>query len=676
MDFLHRHRFALGLALVVGLLLLGRFAMRPDDAVNAPSRTERPASIESPSAKAQLPAAAGHASNSAPPADTSASAFGSLRGRVIDAVTRKPVRRFEVQFHGAQASEDGDEAPGARTFQTVDGRFEWEYLPPGNWTVTVRAPGYQRFKVADLALPKGEATPEIVLPLRPGRALRGRLYDEASSAGIAGGRVSFREAGTERFAKDWSTRVPVSSASDGSFVLDGVPPGRVTLEIGAQDYASRELDVSGSNTSTVEIALSAGGTLAGRLTSADGTTPVAGMVGLFHLDQGFGGTNRTGETGEFSFEHLSEGRYQLTGQAADGAATREVVLAHNQRVKGIVLALGAGSSIHGFVTGLRPEDMKRLSISLRRDDSGTPYAEARVDDRGAYVLHGVQPGRTVVVADVAMRRQISKTVEVPASSDITADLEFPTGARLSGRVTHGAKPAVGVWLTPQPAVEQPIFNYGTSTSNEGKYVIEDLAPGEYAIVIRGYRSRPVQVSGDTVFDIDVPFAQLAGRVLEDRGEIPVVGADVDIWPAEPGSARIRLHDRSNDFGQFELAGLESGDFLLTAYKPGYEMFRKRISYSSPVTGVTVRLRQEIGAQIRVRETASGKPLQQIFLIEKLGDRDGSRVDVHLDDAGQGYIPSALAGSTLSFSAMGYVPTMIRGWNGMSIDLQLERNTTR
>ena len=669
MDLLDRQRVVLGLALIVCLILLGRWAMRPDDAVNAPPDPEGLSSIDSPPARAQLPAIAEAASDIAP-----STAFGTLRGRVIDAVTRKPVREFEVQFHGTQATKVGDEAPGARTFRTVDGRFQWEYLPPGDWTLTASAPGYQRFELIGLHILRGDATPEIVLPLRLGNRLRGRIYDEASGAGIAAASVDFRESNTGRFEGKWRSRIRVTSAKNGSFVLEGVPPGRVTLGISAQDYAGRELDVVvGNETSPLEIGLSVGGTIAGRLTAADGITPVAGTAGLFHLDQGSGGTSRTGEAGEFSFQHLSAGRYQLTGQAPDGAVTREVVLASNQSIEGIVLALSAGRSIRGVVTGLRPKEMKRLSISLRRDgDAGNPYAEVGVDDGGAYALHGVQPGRAQVVADVTMRRQVSKTIEMPANSDITVNLDFPSGARLSGRVTRGGKPLSGVWLTPRPAVEQPVFVYGTSTSKEGKYVVEDLAAGEYDVWVDDYKSRPVQVSGDTVFDIDVPLAQLSGRVLEEGGKVPVVGADVDIWPAEPGSSRIRLHDRSDHFGQFALAGLEPGDFILTAHKPGYEMFRKRISYGSPVAGLTVQLRQEMGVEIRVREAGSGKPLQQIFAIEMIGDRNGSRLQLRLDDDGMGYIPSALTGSALSISAFGYLPTVIRGWNGQRLDVQLER----
>ena len=100
MQFLRRHRLMLAFALIACLVLLGRCAMRPNEAVNAPPRTERTATTASASANEQSSATDGAASSAVPSADNSASAFGALRGRVIDAVTRKPVREFEVQFHG------------------------------------------------------------------------------------------------------------------------------------------------------------------------------------------------------------------------------------------------------------------------------------------------------------------------------------------------------------------------------------------------------------------------------------------------------------------------------------------------------------------------------------------------------------------------------------------------
>ena len=113
--------------------------------------------------------------------------------------------------------------------------------------------------------------PEIVLPLRRGHRLHGRVYDEVSGAGIASASIGFRESDVGRFEGDFRSRVRVTSTKNGSFVLEGVPAGRVTLEISAQDYADRELMIAvGDEASPLEIALSAGGMIAGHLAAADG----------------------------------------------------------------------------------------------------------------------------------------------------------------------------------------------------------------------------------------------------------------------------------------------------------------------------------------------------------------------------------------------------------------------
>jgi hypothetical protein len=667
-----RHRLLIGSALVASLALLGYWMMRPGDVNAPPPSTPITTSTDWATATAQPPVIEETGSVKAPPEKKAA--FATLRGRVIDAATRKPVREFEVQFHGTQPTKAGEEAPGARTFKSDDGRFEWEYLPAGVWTVTASAAGYQRFELSGVELSRDTATPEIVLPMRRGNMLRGRVYDEDTGVGIGAASISFREASTGRFEGNFRMRVRVESRSDGTFVLDGVPTGRITLDVYAPEHGGRELDVMvDDGTEPVEIALSAGGSIAGRLTLADGVTPVEGAAGLFSLDLHSGVTIRTSAAGEFSFPNLAAGRYQLTGKAQSGGVAREIVLAKSQHIEGMVLALELGSTIRGMVTGLSPDDLRHLRISLRTDGAaGSPYAEVSVDDRGAYVLRGVEAGRAEVVAEVSMRRQLVKTVDVTADSDITVNFDFPKGSRLSGRVTHGGQPVARVWLSPRPAVEQPVYNYGTSTSTDGTYVIENLANGEYVLFVGDFKSKPVEVSGDTVFDIDVPLTHLSGRLVEEGGKVPVVDANVEIWPTEPDAARPRRWDRSNHFGQFGLAGLEPGQYLLTAYKPGYGMFRKQIAYDSPISDMTLRLRREPGVEIRVRQADNGKPLDQVYLYERMGERNGMQLVVPLNEDGEGYIPAGLEGSKLSFVASGFAEAIVESWSGQQLDLKLTR----
>lgn len=667
---LGRRSLSLRLALIACLVVLGWWGLRSPDAPTAPSQATPSAPVERP------PPAASTATVDDPVAAAPAPTFATLRGRVIDAATREPVREFELRFAEWGRTAPDQHVPATTKFHTDDGRFEWQRLPPGQWGLIAEAAGYQRF-LTDMKLVKGVTGQELVVPLVRGYTLRGRVYDAASGAGIASASIGFHETGQHRFEGNWRLRPRTQSQVGGAFVLNGIPPGRITLEVQANNYASRELDLAiDDNIAPLEIGLSSGGIIVGRLTAADGATSVAGSASLSPIDGSYSGSSiRTNEAGEFSFRSLSPGNYRLTGRGPSGSATREVALTENERIEGVILALRGGSTIRGTVTGLRPAELKALSINARPDPYAfSPDAPASVNERGEYELRDVQPGRVLLTANVSMRKQLAKVVDVPAGSDINVDIDFPRGARVSGRVTQRGRPVAGAWLEPRPvdpAAERKVFNYGASTSATGEYVIEDLAPGEYTIRIDGFKSRPFQVSGDTVFNIDAS-AQLAGRILEDNGKVPIAEAQLDVWPADPKSSRISAYDRSDHYGRFAMAGLESGDFILTVYKPGYEIFRERVTYVSPIVDMTIRLSRGAGVQVRAHDAASGKPLQRLSAYEMIGDRNGLRLAVSLDERGVGYMPGGLAGTTVAFWAEGYVTQTVSPWNGESLDLKFVR----
>ena len=224
-------------------------------------------------------------------------------------------------------------------------------------------------------------------------------------------------------------------------------------------------------------------------------------------------------------------------------------------------------------------------------------------------------------------------------------------------------------------MEQALFLYGTATGTDGEYAVEDLPEGEYSVRFGRLGSRRVRVSADTVLDVDIPDTLLSGRVLEEGDEMPIVGAEVDVWTAaESSPSPLRLYDHSNDIGRFQLRGLEPGDFILTVYKPGYRMFRERISYNPPAADMTVELRPDSGVEVRVRDAGTGQPLQAAFAFERIGDRNGMQLELQLDDNGVGHVPGELGGSTLAFAAQGYAVTTVQEWNGQELDLRLTRET--
>ncbi len=595
-------------------------------------------------------------------------ASATFRGRVIDAATHAPVREFALRF-----AESG-RAPGPKQFHADDGRFEWQQLPPGRWSLIAKAPGYQPFFLEALELAEGRATPEILVPLIRGHAVRGRIYDEVSNMGIASASISFHESDRPRYDGNFLLRPAIRSQSDGTFVLDGIPSGRMTLEVGASNYAGRTVDVVvHDDLAPLEIGLSTGASISGRLTAGDGVTAVSGSAGLLRTGgASFGRDVPTNDAGEFSFRNLAPGSYRLIGRGPVGSATREFVVSGSEQIEDVTLALHGGRTIRGTITGLRPGDLQQLSVSLQPEGGVGNGATATINERGEYELRNVQPGRARLSADVNNRRQLMRTIEVPANKDVTVDFDFPQGARISGRVTNRGKPVVGVWLEPHPIQEsEGVSLYGAATSQDGRYLIGDVPPGEYTIWIQGSKSRVFQVSGDTVFDIDAS-PHLAGHILEDNGDAPIAEARLELWPADAKSSQISAFDESDHFGRFSMAGLESRDFLLTVYKPGYAMFRERLAYATPILDMTIRLRRDLGVEIHARDAMTGRPLRKVLAIEMVGDHPAVKVPIPLDEQGTGYVPAALAGTALAFSADGYALQLLRVWNGEDLELKFSR----
>src|SRR5688572_4935273 len=222
---MRRQRIFLIAVLVLGVIALGRWAMLVEKAVDPP-----PAPPVAQIEPAPVPATSPAVAETTPAVEEKAPAGAILRGRVIDAATREPVRKFTVHFHW-DPSTGYRQSPAARTFDTDDGRFEWKDATPGVWAIIGSARDYQRLELEGVRLRPGETTPEIVMPLRRGHAVQGRVYDEATGVGIAAASVNFRESQVDRFAGNWRIRdsLAVRSGKNGSFVLEGVPSGRITI---------------------------------------------------------------------------------------------------------------------------------------------------------------------------------------------------------------------------------------------------------------------------------------------------------------------------------------------------------------------------------------------------------------------------------------------------------------
>lgn len=169
---------------------------------------------------------------------------------------------------------------------------------------------------------------------------------------------------------------------------------------------------------------------------------------------------------------------------------------------------------------------------------------------------------------------------------------------VSGRVTAegGNTPIAGVRIMLMPT-SRPTGPMGMPpqavTDQDGRYVIDPLAPGTYRVNAEktGYapiadigRSPTVQVTAGQSLNFDLHLqrgAVIAGRVLDARGE-PLPEARITVLrrldaPSAPGG-QPRLFpaggqsQQTNDLGEYRVAGLAPGEYFVAAVPRPATMF--------------------------------------------------------------------------------------------------------
>lgn len=227
----------------------------------------------------------------------------ALSGRVVDA------RGFGVS--GAEltltASDEGRRFEMAlRTAR--DGTFAFEALPPPPYALRIEHPGYPSLEKAPIER-GGELDP---ITLAPGGALRGELLDARSSEGIRAQIIL--EAGAKS-----DQRFEVMSDQEGSFVVDQLPLGRLSLRIEAEGYLPirRTLSIESQERATnlgtlrLERAAAIEGTIVDRYGE-----PVFGAT--LALEGRDSPRARSDEAGRFLLSGLPSGRARLIATLRDG----------------------------------------------------------------------------------------------------------------------------------------------------------------------------------------------------------------------------------------------------------------------------------------------------------------------------------------------------------------------
>jgi hypothetical protein len=160
----------------------------------------------------------------------------TVSGRVVDA-EGKPVTAFSVIAETVVGPLARRRLSVTTSFD-AEGRFLIEDIPPGPLALTavaqVGAPSREQL----LEVAQGTPPPEVVLALRRGRTVRGRVVEDGVQAAVKGARVTINGSPSEGGA-GLAIQGAAVTGEDGRFELRGLSAGRASVTVWAEGFNGR-----------------------------------------------------------------------------------------------------------------------------------------------------------------------------------------------------------------------------------------------------------------------------------------------------------------------------------------------------------------------------------------------------------------------------------------------------
>ncbi|WP_063021716.1 MFS transporter [Nocardia niwae] len=213
-----------------------------------------------------------------------------------------------------------------------------------------------------------------------------------------------------------------------------------------------------------------------------------------------------GADGSYLVTAPDAGSYVLIVSAAghQPAAVNVTVGDRSQKVD--VTLLGSGE-VSGVVrSSALGEPLPGATITLT-DLDGEVVGSANAAADGAYVCHGVVPGTYTVVAVAEHMRPSAAALTVPDSGLLRHDIVLTPMAVLAGSAwSDGGRAIADVQISVLDAAGA--LTATARTDENGRYIVADLAEGDYTVVARGYpavTSRVTVSGGEVAHDVRLSY---------------------------------------------------------------------------------------------------------------------------------------------------------------------------
>lgn len=328
------------------------------------------------------------------------------------------------------------------------------------------------------------------------------------------------------------------SAADGSFLLEGLGPGTVTLWADSARGAAPPRSVS-SGQQDVELVLTAGLHAEGLVVGRDEGPLQDVLVTALHLSQGRFFDTVTDAQGMFRFEPLPPGGYFLVfmkqGWLPEFFSLQELykyqartILERPRRISGRVLQGGAPAA----------------SVRVQLTDSSRHW-ETRTDAQGRFAFEELREYNYVLLAEKAPELAVHTiSFQNKVMEGITLELAPPSF--LEGTVSDEAgQPVAGAQVK---TLEREGSLAGPATTDaRGHYRLGPLAKGSYRIIVHadsfqgGFAMKDLPEDGPTLDFQLKKSVPVVGVAVDTEGQ-PLPHLALELWsPGKRGTAYILGH---------------------------------------------------------------------------------------------------------------------------------------
>ncbi len=486
------------------------------------------------------------------------------RGKVVDA-DRRPVPEAAIAIMPSMRDARGGVSVSADAYLTAasdtEGVFEFPAVGPGSYQLTVDHAEFTGRPPVNIDIPGGEGDVDVgVFTLTPGQQIEGLVFGPDRRP-VAGARVSAFDDRPVPGPIDAASR---SATTDdrGRFRIGGLGERPVQVAVEADGFAPYSLKaVRPGAGELLEIELGPGATLTGRVVDAAGDAVSGAFVTIYNFDPDMWRSSfspvmaETEADGSFRLDLLRSGRWSASAFTREGGSSRAEsgpIRLDEGVVREIELVLPTdGADVTGIVT----------------NHNGEPVANADV---------------TIIASGE------------PGGASLRSAPSWQTGADQRGRFQYRGLPAGAATIIASHP-EYRIIQREISLESGSNEISLTLQPGlEITGTLRSEDGLPVALG-----EIDAELQPAPGQ---DR-----LSDDV-VW--RRGGVHQSAHAVSDRNGDYRLAGLDTGVYILRAWADGYGAggpgHRVRLEGGS-IAGVDLVLPAEAAIEVRI----AGEPVSGI-----------------------------------------------------------------